>query len=192
MKQITDKLNDIAKAIDESVELPTSDLIVDSLDAITKAFGGTPSESGLIVDKLDDIAKVATGGMELHPVTVNIVFDGVTTVYSMSMNYINGNNELVTENCKANKTIVAYSPAKSAMGIYRAVPRLVNVVVPKQWIQAEYVITATSTGGNALFFYDANDVNANKNGVITYYNVSSSDMDSLAITITISPAQNDA
>lgn len=62
MKQITDKLNDIAKAIDESVELPTSDLIVDSLDAITKAFGGTPSESGLIVDKLDDIAKVATGG----------------------------------------------------------------------------------------------------------------------------------
>lgn len=62
MKQIVDKLNDIAKAIDESVELPTSDLIIDSLDAITTAYGGTPNDSKLIVDKLEAIASVAHGG----------------------------------------------------------------------------------------------------------------------------------
>ena len=62
MKQIVDKLNKIAKKIDESVEIPQTDLIIDSLDAITTAFGGTPSESKLIVDKLDDIASVAHGG----------------------------------------------------------------------------------------------------------------------------------
>ena len=63
MKQITDKLNDIAKAIDENVELPTTDLIIDSLDAITTAFGGTPNDSKLIVDKLDAIRGVAHGGV---------------------------------------------------------------------------------------------------------------------------------
>lgn len=63
MIQIVDKLNEIAKAIDESVELPDTGLITDSLDAITKAFGGTPTESGLIVDKLADIAGVAHGGI---------------------------------------------------------------------------------------------------------------------------------
>ena len=62
MKQIVDKLNKIAQAIDENVELPTSDLIIDSLDAITTAFGGTPNDSNLIVDKLEDIAGVAHGG----------------------------------------------------------------------------------------------------------------------------------
>lgn len=62
MKQITDKLNKIAQAIDESVELPTTDLIIDSLDAITKAYGGTPNDSNLIVDKLEAIAEVAHGG----------------------------------------------------------------------------------------------------------------------------------
>lgn len=69
MKQINDKLNKIAKAIDETVELPETDLITDSLDAITKALGGTPNDSNLIVDKLDDIAGVAepkpTGNIEL-------------------------------------------------------------------------------------------------------------------------------
>lgn len=63
MKQIVDKLNKIAKAIDESVELPTTDLIIDSLDAITTAYGGTPNDSNLIVDKLDAIAEVAHGGI---------------------------------------------------------------------------------------------------------------------------------
>lgn len=63
MKQIVDKLNNIAKAIDENVELPTTDLIVDSLDAITRAYGGTPSDSNLIVDKLEDIEEVAHGGI---------------------------------------------------------------------------------------------------------------------------------
>ena len=62
MKQITDSLNDIAVAINPEVELPQSKLIVDSLDAITKAYGGTPTQSNLIVDKLDDIAQVATVG----------------------------------------------------------------------------------------------------------------------------------
>lgn len=69
MKQINDKLNKIAKAIDETVELPETNLITDSLDAITKALGGTPNDSNLIVDKLDDIAGVAepkpTGNIEL-------------------------------------------------------------------------------------------------------------------------------
>lgn len=69
MKQINDKLNMIAKAIDETVELPETNLITDSLDAITKALGGTPNDSNLIVDKLDDIAGVAepkpTGNIEL-------------------------------------------------------------------------------------------------------------------------------
>ena len=63
MKQIVDKLNKIAKAIDENVELPTTDLIIDSLDAIITAYGGTPNESNLIVDKLEDIAEVAHGGV---------------------------------------------------------------------------------------------------------------------------------
>lgn len=69
MEQIVDKLNKIAKKIDDSVELPTTDLITDSLDVITKALGGTPNDSNLIVDKLDDIAGVAepkpTGNIEL-------------------------------------------------------------------------------------------------------------------------------
>ena len=62
MEQIVDKLNKIAKKIDENVEIPESDLIIDSLDAITTALGGTPNDSKLIVDKLEDIAGVATGG----------------------------------------------------------------------------------------------------------------------------------
>ena len=62
MKQIVDKLNDIAKAIDPNVTIPSTNLITDSLDAITKAYGGTPSDSDLIVDKLEDIAGVAHGG----------------------------------------------------------------------------------------------------------------------------------
>lgn len=63
MKQIVDKLNKIAKKIDESVEIPQTDLIIDSLDAITKAYGGTPNDSNLIVDKLEDIYNnISSGG----------------------------------------------------------------------------------------------------------------------------------
>ncbi len=62
MKQIVDKLNKIAKKIDENVDIPNTDLITDSLDAITTALGGTPNDSNLIVDKLEDIAGVAHGG----------------------------------------------------------------------------------------------------------------------------------
>lgn len=76
MKQIVDKLNKIAKAIDENVELSDRDLIIDSLDSITKAFGGTPNDSNLIVDKLDDIAGVAepkpTGNIELTENAENV------------------------------------------------------------------------------------------------------------------------
>ena len=69
MKQIVDKLNKIAKKIDESVEIPQTDLIIDSLDAITKAYGGTPNDSNLIVDKLEDIynniGSVPSGNIEI-------------------------------------------------------------------------------------------------------------------------------
>ena len=63
MKQIVDKLNKIAKKINENVELSDRDLIIDSLDSITKAYGGTPNDSNLIVDKLEDIAGVAHSGI---------------------------------------------------------------------------------------------------------------------------------
>lgn len=62
MKQIVDQLNKIAKKIDANVDIPNTDLITDSLDAITTALGGTPNDSNLIVDKLEDIAGVAHGG----------------------------------------------------------------------------------------------------------------------------------
>lgn len=62
MKQIVDKLNKIAKAIDSDVTISNRKLIIDSLDSITKAFGGTPNDSNLIVDKLETIARVAHGG----------------------------------------------------------------------------------------------------------------------------------
>lgn len=62
MKQIVDKLNKIAKAIDSDVTISNRKLIIDSLDSITKAFGGTPNDSKLIVDKLEDIASYVHGG----------------------------------------------------------------------------------------------------------------------------------
>lgn len=63
MKQIVDKLNKIAKKINENVELSDRDLIIDSLDSITKAYGGTPNDSTLIVDKLEDIYNnIGSGG----------------------------------------------------------------------------------------------------------------------------------
>lgn len=76
MKQIVEQLNKIAKKIDENVDIPNTDLITDSLDAITTALGGTPNDSNLIVDKLEDIAGVATGGGGESPIRyckVNIV-----------------------------------------------------------------------------------------------------------------------
>lgn len=82
MKQIVDKLNKIAKKIDENVDIPNTDLITDSLDAITTALGGTPNDSNLIVDKLEDIAGVAHGGgggTEINnPIlTINVDASGV-------------------------------------------------------------------------------------------------------------------
>ncbi len=87
MKQITDKLNDIAKAIDPNVTLPTTNLITDSLDAITKAYGGTPTDSDLITDKLVDIRNVATmgsgDGEGINPVgTLSIKENGEYNVYN--------------------------------------------------------------------------------------------------------------
>ena len=70
MKQIVDKLNKIAKKINENVELSDRDLIIDSLDSITKAYGGTPNDSTLIVDKLDDIYNnIGSGGGDLTSAT---------------------------------------------------------------------------------------------------------------------------
>lgn len=64
MKQIVDKLNKIAKAIDSDVTISNRKLIIDSLDSITTAFGGTKTNSKLIVDKLEDIANCVHGGGE--------------------------------------------------------------------------------------------------------------------------------
>ena len=61
MKQIVDKLNKIARAVDSNVTLPSRRLIIDSLDAITAAFKGTIVDSKLIVDKLDAIAWAVAG-----------------------------------------------------------------------------------------------------------------------------------
>lgn len=117
MKQIVDKLNKIAKKIDESVEIPQTDLIIDSLDAITKAYGGTPNDSNLIVDKLEDIynnigsvptgnieitengeninvAPYATatvnvsGGANIQTCAVTLVNDGATPVSALGYNFI--------------------------------------------------------------------------------------------------------
>lgn len=72
MKQIVDKLNKIAKKINENVELSDRDLIIDSLDSITKAYGGTPNDSTLIADKLEDIAGVVHGGGGLSVYTCTL------------------------------------------------------------------------------------------------------------------------
>ena len=108
MKQIVDKLNKIAKAVDENVEIPATDLITDSLDAITDAFGGTKTDSKLIVDKLDDIANCVHGGggssitLESLSVTSNghhvapsgVAYDevdvNVASTWSKSMTITNG------------------------------------------------------------------------------------------------------
>lgn len=91
MKQIVDKLNKIAKAIDENVELSDRDLIIDSLDSITKAFGGTPNESNLIVDKLEDIAGVAHGGggggLTIPHLTINALNEGEGPAYLWNYNF---------------------------------------------------------------------------------------------------------
>ena len=83
MKQIVDKLNKIAKKINENVELSDRDLIIDSLDSITKAYGGTPNDSTLIVDKLDDIYNnISSGG-------------GGLSVYTCTLHCINNLSESV-------------------------------------------------------------------------------------------------
>lgn len=59
MKQIVDKLNKIAKSIDENARIPNRKLIIDSLDEITRSLNGRIVNSHLIVDKLDAIALAA-------------------------------------------------------------------------------------------------------------------------------------
>ncbi|WP_405376488.1 hypothetical protein [Pseudobutyrivibrio sp.] len=112
MKQIVDKLNKIAKKINENVELSDRDLIIDSLDSITKAYGGTPNDSTLIVDKLDDIynniGSAPSGNIEItentaegEPLdisqyataTVNVSGGGGLTVYTCTLHCHNGLDE---------------------------------------------------------------------------------------------------
>ena len=82
MKQIVDKLNKIAKAIDSDVTISNRKLIIDSLDSITKAFGGTPNDSKLIVDKLEDIANCVHGGGGSIPFcTITFVNNTANEVY---------------------------------------------------------------------------------------------------------------
>ena len=75
MKQIVDKLNKIARAINSNIRIPNKKLIISSLDAITLALGGTPNNSHLIVDKLDDIAKNIShgdGGFETRTIHLSV------------------------------------------------------------------------------------------------------------------------
>lgn len=96
MKQIVDKLNKIAKKIDESVEIPQTDLIIDSLDAITKAYGGTPNDSNLIVDKLEDIynniGSAVSGNIEITENGENI---NVAPYATATVNVSGGGNDFV-------------------------------------------------------------------------------------------------
>ena len=85
MKQIVDKLNKIAKAIDSDVTISNRKLIIDSLDSITKAFGGTPNDSKLIVDKLEDIAKYVHGGGGTYTETYQFIKGGTYTVTSPNL-----------------------------------------------------------------------------------------------------------
>lgn len=111
MKQIVDKLNKIAKKINENVELSDRDLIIDSLDSITKAYGGTPNDSTLIVDKLDDIynniSPAVSGNIEITEngeninvapyatATVNVSGGGDISLKYMTFNLVNNYDEPV-------------------------------------------------------------------------------------------------
>lgn len=85
MKQIVDKLNKIAKAIDSDVTISNRKLIIDSLDSITKAFGGTPNDSKLIVDKLEDIANYVHGGGGTYTETYRFLKGGTYTATSPNL-----------------------------------------------------------------------------------------------------------
>lgn len=85
MKQIVDKLNKIAKAIDSDVTISNRKLIIDSLDSITKAFGGTPNDSKLIVDKLEDIANYVHGGGGTYTETYQFIKGGTYTATSPNL-----------------------------------------------------------------------------------------------------------
>lgn len=85
MKQIVDKLNKIAKAIDSDVTISNRKLIIDSLDSITKAFGGTPNNSKLIVDKLEDIANYVHGGGGIYTETYRFIKGGTYTATSPNL-----------------------------------------------------------------------------------------------------------
>ena len=111
MKQIVDKLNKIAKKIDENVEIPQTDLIIDSLDAITKAYGGTPNDSNLIVDKLEDIynnvSPAVSGNIEITEngeninvapfatATVNVAGGGYE-LYDLTVTLVNNSTNPIT------------------------------------------------------------------------------------------------
>lgn len=102
MKQIVDKLNKIAKAIDSDVTISNRKLIIDSLDSITKAFGGTPNNSKLIVDKLDDIANYVHGGGGFGGCT--ITFTNNTNMI-MNLQGINSHAQFTDTQIQPNESI---------------------------------------------------------------------------------------
>lgn len=105
MKQIVDKLNKIAKKINENVELSDRDLIIDSLDSITKAYGGTPNDSTLIVDKLDDIynniGPAVSGNIEITENGENI---NVAPYATATVNVSGGDSPLLCTFTVVNET----------------------------------------------------------------------------------------
>ena len=123
MKQIVDKLNKIAKKIDESVEIPQTDLIIDSLDAITKAYGGTPNDSNLIVDKLEDIYNniepAVSGNIEITENGENI---NVAPYATATVNVSGGGSDFkyceVTIVCSAEGGVSGFTPANAEGVLY--------------------------------------------------------------------------
>ena len=115
MKQIVDKLNKIAKKIDESVEIPQTDLIIDSLDAITKAYGGTPNDSHLIVDKLEDIynniGAAPSGNIEITENTAEGEPLDISQYATATVNVSGSGSDFTTAELTLRKTALAdYDP----------------------------------------------------------------------------------
>lgn len=190
MKQIVDKLNKIAKKIDESVEIPQTDLIIDSLDAITKAYGGTPNDSNLIVDKLEDIynniSSAPSGNIEItenteegEPLdisqyataTVNVAGGGGSDVPMCKLTVLANGAGSVTAGTAEN-SVVIYDNLVEGSGVSISGDS-VDVYSPYSYQNNTYIVTYFSRMGypdeeTAL----ASVTNLNNISVIAYQNES--------------------